>query len=311
MVDDGVGTGIDGLDLAAIADRADASLASFLSDKARDGELGEFAELLRECGRAGGKRIRPVLCVLGWQAIGGEGDAGLVYRWAASLELFHLFALIHDDIMDDSATRRGRPTVHRMMAPQCHGIPSAGRNRGPVRSRGRTDAPAWRHGMTYPERFRNCVRRSRRNYAVSCYRCHQPGTLARPAADERVSALIFSRSRHARPVAGSAHGPDRGARCQLSVAFREAKIFSCDETRLNKDPAPPECASGHAPAIPSRRSGRREHARQHVVHEQGHRITEAGPTTDRRLRPGRPDTIAKTSLRGRRLPVVVPAGCGG
>ena len=106
----------DGVDLSAITGRVDESLLSFLSEKALDGELGQFAELLRECVRAGGKRIRPLLCVLGWQAAGGEGDAGLVYRWAASLELFHLFALIHDDIMDDSATRRGRPTVHRMMA---------------------------------------------------------------------------------------------------------------------------------------------------------------------------------------------------
>src|ERR1700678_4352402 len=102
LLDDGVDTGIEPLDLAAIAGRVDAALMSFLSEKARDGALGQFAQLLRECLRAGGKRIRPVLCVLGWQAAGGGGDAGLVYRWAASLELFHLFALIHDDIMDDS-----------------------------------------------------------------------------------------------------------------------------------------------------------------------------------------------------------------
>ena len=116
LLDDRVDASIAELDLSAITGRVDASLLLFLSEKARDGELGQFAELLRECVRAGGKRIRPLLCVLGWQAAGGEGDASLVYRWAASLELFHLFALIHDDIMDDSATRRGRPTVHRMMA---------------------------------------------------------------------------------------------------------------------------------------------------------------------------------------------------
>jgi geranylgeranyl diphosphate synthase, type I len=130
LLDDGADTGIEHLDLAAIAGRVDASLLSFLAEKARDAELGQFAESLRECLRAGGKRIRPVLCVLGWQAAGGAGDAGLLYRWAASLELFHLFALIHDDIMDDSATRRGRPTVHRMMAARHpHGVhsPAAGR----------------------------------------------------------------------------------------------------------------------------------------------------------------------------------------
>ena len=107
LLDDGVG--LDGLDLPGIAGRVDASLESFLAEKTHDGELGQFAEVLGECLRAGGKRIRPLLCVLGWQATGGRGDADLVYRWAASLELFHLFALIHDDIMDDSATRRGLP----------------------------------------------------------------------------------------------------------------------------------------------------------------------------------------------------------
>ena len=104
------------LDLAEIATQVDATAEAWLSGKARDSELSQFAELLRECLQAGGKRIRPVLCVLGWQAAGGRGEAGHVFRWAASLELFHLFALIHDDVMDDSATRRGRPTVHRVMA---------------------------------------------------------------------------------------------------------------------------------------------------------------------------------------------------
>ncbi|WP_229816257.1 polyprenyl synthetase family protein [Streptomyces lucensis] len=65
----------------------------------------------------GGKRIRPVLTVMGWQAAGGESsDLAAVVRVAASLEMFHAFALIHDDIMDDSDTRRGRPTVHRVLA---------------------------------------------------------------------------------------------------------------------------------------------------------------------------------------------------
>src|ERR1700678_1071356 len=114
LLDDGVG--LDGLDLPGIAGRVDASLESFLAEKTHGGELGQFAELLGECLRAGGKRIRPLLCVLGWQATGGRGDADLGYRWAEALELFHLFALIHDDIMDDSATRRGLPAVHRMMA---------------------------------------------------------------------------------------------------------------------------------------------------------------------------------------------------
>ncbi|MFG2719762.1 polyprenyl synthetase family protein [Streptomyces sp. NPDC048416] len=64
----------------------------------------------------GGKRIRPVLTVIGWQAVSGEPVPAAVLRVAASLEMFHAFALIHDDIMDDSDTRRGRPTIHRILA---------------------------------------------------------------------------------------------------------------------------------------------------------------------------------------------------
>lgn len=64
----------------------------------------------------GGKRIRPLLTVLGWQAVGGESGTDAVVRVAASLEMFHAFALIHDDIMDDSDTRRGRPTIHRALS---------------------------------------------------------------------------------------------------------------------------------------------------------------------------------------------------
>lgn len=54
-----------------------------------------------------------MLCVTGWHASGDCGDSGPVIRVAAGLELFHAFALIHDDIMDNSDTRRGRPTIHR------------------------------------------------------------------------------------------------------------------------------------------------------------------------------------------------------
>jgi geranylgeranyl diphosphate synthase type I len=65
---------------------------------------------------SGGKRIRPVLCVAGWQAAGGTGAPSPVLKAAASLEMFHAFALIHDDIIDASDTRRGRPTVHRQVS---------------------------------------------------------------------------------------------------------------------------------------------------------------------------------------------------
>ncbi|MEU0280592.1 polyprenyl synthetase family protein [Streptomyces sp. NPDC006195] len=79
-------------------------------------EITLFTDLLRDMIAAGGKRIRPVLCVLGWQAVSDRPPSPALWRVAASLELFHLFALIHDDIMDASETRRGKPTAHRCLA---------------------------------------------------------------------------------------------------------------------------------------------------------------------------------------------------
>ncbi|GKQ38481.1 polyprenyl synthetase [Streptomyces sp. A012304] len=73
------------------------------------------AEVIARFVGAGGKRMRPRLCLLGWMSAGGAGDHEAVVRVAAGLELFHAAALIHDDVMDDSADRRGQPTVHRAM----------------------------------------------------------------------------------------------------------------------------------------------------------------------------------------------------
>ncbi|MBB2901533.1 geranylgeranyl diphosphate synthase type I [Kineococcus radiotolerans] len=62
---------------------------------------------------SGGKRLRPAFCYWGFHGTGGElPDEGIVTA-AASLELFQAAALIHDDVMDDSDTRRGQPAAHR------------------------------------------------------------------------------------------------------------------------------------------------------------------------------------------------------
>ncbi|ARF59191.1 hypothetical protein B1H19_02345 [Streptomyces gilvosporeus] len=87
--------------------------------------MAVFTGLLRELLDAGGKRIRPLLCVIGWHAITGEPPPIAVWRVAAALELFHAFALIHDDVMDNSATRRGRPTAQHTMATLHTGRPDA------------------------------------------------------------------------------------------------------------------------------------------------------------------------------------------
>lgn len=72
--------------------------------------------LLGELVRRGGKRTRPAMTYLGWVAAGGPRDGrGYpdVVRAAAALELLHAFALVHDDVMDESLLRRGRETLHR------------------------------------------------------------------------------------------------------------------------------------------------------------------------------------------------------
>jgi geranylgeranyl diphosphate synthase type I len=61
---------------------------------------------------AGGKRLRPAFCYWGWRAAGGGDEPGL-YAAAASLELLQASALVHDDVMDASDVRRGRPSAHR------------------------------------------------------------------------------------------------------------------------------------------------------------------------------------------------------
>src|ERR1700730_5544405 len=63
----------------------------------------------------GGKRIRPVLCLMGNDRFGRiEDDA---WQLATAIELFHNFTLIHDDIMDKAPLRRGQPTVHERFGP--------------------------------------------------------------------------------------------------------------------------------------------------------------------------------------------------
>src|ERR671929_227562 len=64
---------------------------------------------------AGGKRLRPAFCYWGWRGAGGPDGEGIV-RAATALEFFQAAALIHDDVMDDSDTRRGAPSVHRRFA---------------------------------------------------------------------------------------------------------------------------------------------------------------------------------------------------
>ncbi|NIZ92918.1 polyprenyl synthetase family protein [Kineosporiaceae bacterium B12] len=61
---------------------------------------------------SGGKRLRPSFCYWGYLGAGGSDEDDIVQA-AAALELFQAAALMHDDVMDDSDTRRGQPAAHR------------------------------------------------------------------------------------------------------------------------------------------------------------------------------------------------------
>ncbi|MBK5118059.1 MAG: polyprenyl synthetase family protein, partial [Thermoleophilia bacterium] len=93
-----------------LREQVDAYLASLAFDE-HDATAG-LREAMRYSLLAGGKRIRPVLCLATGRALGGELEA--LIPTAAALELIHTYSLIHDDLpaMDDDDLRRGRPTSH-------------------------------------------------------------------------------------------------------------------------------------------------------------------------------------------------------
>lgn len=82
----------------------------------RAGTIAEASEPLVES-IAGlvqsGKRLRALLAWWGWQGAGGEADDARIIDAGVALELFQAAALIHDDILDRSDTRRGEPAVHK------------------------------------------------------------------------------------------------------------------------------------------------------------------------------------------------------
>ncbi|CAN5158007.1 polyprenyl synthetase family protein [soil metagenome] len=80
--------------------------------------LGDDAARLVEAARRsmrGGKRFRAAFCFWGYRAVADEvRDEAALIRAAAALELLHASALVHDDLMDSSDTRRGHPAAHRV-----------------------------------------------------------------------------------------------------------------------------------------------------------------------------------------------------
>jgi geranylgeranyl diphosphate synthase, type II len=88
----------------------DAALASILPPSPDSPPV--VADAMRYSLMAGGKRLRPILCLASADAVGG--DRSLAMPAACAIELIHTYSLIHDDLpaMDDDTMRRGRPTLH-------------------------------------------------------------------------------------------------------------------------------------------------------------------------------------------------------
>jgi geranylgeranyl diphosphate synthase type I len=100
-----------------IKNKIEKELSLFIKEMDKAYSLKAVAPiLLKETGRFAlrkGKRLRPILFVLGYKGYSGKEAPGL-YRSALAFELLHDFLLIHDDIVDRSDTRRGRPSLHKV-----------------------------------------------------------------------------------------------------------------------------------------------------------------------------------------------------
>ena len=105
---------------AGLVEAVEAELSDYLTERAEaaaaiDPVFAEAGAELTAFVLLGGKRLRPTFAWWGWRGAGGAPggpQAAAVVRAISALELVQACALIHDDLMDDSATRRGRPTVH-------------------------------------------------------------------------------------------------------------------------------------------------------------------------------------------------------
>jgi len=83
---------------------------NYLKRNLLDSAPQELYEPINYIMSLGGKRMRPVLVLMGCEMFGGDTAEALPTAFA--IELFHNFTLMHDDIMDHAPLRRGKPTVH-------------------------------------------------------------------------------------------------------------------------------------------------------------------------------------------------------
>jgi len=105
-----------------LIDRVQAALDSFVAaQRDRLADAGPEAAALIDAAQrsvSGGKRLRAAYCYWGWRAAGGSPGSDRPVVAGAALEWLQASALVHDDVIDESDTRRGRPAAHRAFAVQ-------------------------------------------------------------------------------------------------------------------------------------------------------------------------------------------------
>lgn len=107
--------------ISSIRQKIDLSLEQFIERMRKEYKLDlvskELYDSIREFNLREGKRIRPLLLILAYMGYSKPGKkiSSKLYNASTCIELLHNFMLIHDDIIDRSDLRRGKPTMHRML----------------------------------------------------------------------------------------------------------------------------------------------------------------------------------------------------
>ena len=122
------------IDSSDVVAQVDAILANAVDDERHqwtriDEDLETVFDEIESLVLGGGKRLRPQFAHWGWVAAGGDSADGQQFRIGAAIELLHVFALFHDDVIDDAETRRGNTTTHRRMSDMHSAEQMAGESR--------------------------------------------------------------------------------------------------------------------------------------------------------------------------------------
>ncbi len=115
------------LTIPSIPKKIEQHLSKFINEEIRAYSLKKNSPLLASCLKdfvlRKGKRIRPILFIIGYLGF-SKKEARNLYTAAVSFELLHDFFLIHDDIIDKSELRRGKPSVHTLLNSHLSKFPS-------------------------------------------------------------------------------------------------------------------------------------------------------------------------------------------